>query len=239
MKKTAQTELDEYIFTRPEMAKLLNISTNALRMRMRKGKCDLEYRFDGKQFKFKRPPKDRVIAMMQDQAATQPSHQKKVLNRGATHVGKGKYPNEAFKRHNQMKILNSIQGRFKSEAHRKEFEKLNEEALKQTDENVKREENKAIKSQFKNPNKYVGMLTAKGMQRQENLQHEKSYRVEFSSYKSPDTSIHLLGKPYYEAMKDKDDGSVAFDPRDLPPDDREPEFSSKVEEAIWRLKNKK
>ena len=46
-KKTAQTELDEYIFTRPEMAKMLNISTNALRMRMRKGKCDLEYRFDG------------------------------------------------------------------------------------------------------------------------------------------------------------------------------------------------
>ena len=50
VKKTGQTDLDEYIFTRPEMAKLLGISTNALRMRMRKGRCDLEYRFDGKQF---------------------------------------------------------------------------------------------------------------------------------------------------------------------------------------------
>jgi len=29
------------------------------------------------------------------------------------------------------------------------------------------------------------------------------------------------------------------DPRDLPPDDRDPEFSSKVQESIWRLKNKK
>ena len=104
-KKTAQTELDEYIFTRPEMAKMLNISTNALRMRMRKGKCDLEYRFDGKQFKFKRPVRDRVNTMIKDQVQTT---SKKIINRGATHKGQGKYPNEAFKQHNEMKILNSI-----------------------------------------------------------------------------------------------------------------------------------
>ena len=29
-------------------------------MRMRKGKCDLEYRFDGKNFMFKRPRADKV-----------------------------------------------------------------------------------------------------------------------------------------------------------------------------------
>ena len=29
-------------------------------MRMRKGKCDLEYRFDGKNFMFKRPSADKV-----------------------------------------------------------------------------------------------------------------------------------------------------------------------------------
>ena len=29
-------------------------------MRMRKGKCDLEYRFDGKNFMFKRPSADMV-----------------------------------------------------------------------------------------------------------------------------------------------------------------------------------
>ena len=48
-------DLEEYIFTRPEMAKLLGISTNALRMRMKKGRCDLEYRFNGQKFLFKRP----------------------------------------------------------------------------------------------------------------------------------------------------------------------------------------
>ena len=60
MKSKGQKDLDQYIFTRPEMARLLNISTNALRCRMRKGKCDLEYRFDGRNFMFKRPSADMV-----------------------------------------------------------------------------------------------------------------------------------------------------------------------------------
>ena len=60
MKRSGQQDLDQYIFKRPEMAKLLGISTNALRCRMRKGKCDLEYRFDGKNFMFKRPRADKV-----------------------------------------------------------------------------------------------------------------------------------------------------------------------------------
>ena len=91
-KKTGQKELDQYIFTRPEMAKMLNISTNALRMRMRKGRCNLEYRFDGKQFKFKRPAKDPVITMEQDHIKTsRSSSKKKIYNRGNTHKGTGKY----------------------------------------------------------------------------------------------------------------------------------------------------
>ena len=60
MKSRDQKDLDQYIFKRPEMARLLNISTNALRCRMRKGRCDLKYRFDGKNFMFKRPSADKV-----------------------------------------------------------------------------------------------------------------------------------------------------------------------------------
>ena len=60
MKSRGQKDLDQYIFTRPEMAKLLGISTNALRMRMKKGKCDLDYRFDGKKFLFRRPRENMV-----------------------------------------------------------------------------------------------------------------------------------------------------------------------------------
>ena len=60
MKSKGQKDLDQYIFTRAETARLLNISTNALRCRMRKGKCDLDYRFDGKRFLLKRPRADMV-----------------------------------------------------------------------------------------------------------------------------------------------------------------------------------
>ena len=34
-------------------------------------------------------------------------------------------------------------------------------------------------------------------------------------------------------------GEVEIEPRDFPPEDKEPTFTSKVEESIWRLKNKK
>ena len=164
-KKTGKMDLDEYIFTRPEMAKLLGISTNALRMRMRKGKCDLEYRFDGNQFRFKRPVRDRVISMMEDQPKT--AHEKAIynydkkvqkrLNRGATHKGKAKYPNDVFKLQNEMKIINHIKGKFKSEAHRREFEKLNEEGLKIAQDNLRKKEQKSM-GEFRDKPKYGGML---------------------------------------------------------------------------------
>ena len=93
MKSRGQKDLDQYIFTRPEMARLLGISTNALRMRMRKGKCDLEYRFDGKNFMFKRPGADMIPGP--PKTPKEDSHEKtlrqydrkvqKRVNRGATH----------------------------------------------------------------------------------------------------------------------------------------------------------
>jgi len=236
MTKTALTELDEYIFTRPETAKLLGISTNALRMRMRKGTCELDFRWDGRQFKFKRPGKDPVNTRVADHSQT--TH-KKVINRGATHKGQGNYSSGAFKRHNEMKIMNSINGKFKSEAHRKEFEKLNEEALKQADENVKKEENRAIQSQFKNPNKYGGMLTAKGIKSQDDQLQDRLNRSHYKvntgdTYWGPKTFFGNFGQ---KAEQEKD--AVEIDPRHFTPDDREPEFSSKVEESIWRIKNNK
>ena len=59
--------------------------------------------------------------------------------------------------------------------------------------------------------------------------------------KPPKTSFHLGGKPYSELVGEnyKEKEPVEIDPRDFSPDDREPEFKNKVEESIWRLKNKK
>lgn len=240
-KKTGQTELDEYIFTRPEIAKLLGKTTNAVRMMMRKGRCNLEYRFDGKQFLFKRLPRDRLISMMPDPPKT--THEKTLMdynrkvqkryNRGNTHKGKGNYPNEVFKLQNEMKIMNHIQGKFKSESHRKEFEKLNEEGLKIAQENLRKKEQKSLGTYQGRP-KYGGMI--RGYSKPF---WELPYNLD--APKPPKTSFYIGGKPYSELVgknyKEKED--VEIDPRDFSPDDKEPTFTSKVEESIWRLKNKK
>ena len=235
-KKTGQTDLEEYIFTRPEMARLLGISTNALRMRMRKGRCDLDYRFDGKQFKFKRPAQDRVISMMENQPKT---IQKKTLNRGATHRGKGNYPNEAFKQHNEMKILNSIQGKFKSGAHRKEFDNLNKEALKKAQENLQIKEQKELLGQFKRPDKYGTFLNAKGLEEIDKRAHIKLNNEFWSRYDYSDQGSGSVFFGTFGQKQDQEKDAVDIDTRDLPPDDKEPEFRSKVQESIWRAKYKK
>jgi hypothetical protein len=43
---------------------------------------------------------------------------------------KAAYPNDAFKLHNEMRMMNKIKGRFKDEAHERAFNEMNEGALK-------------------------------------------------------------------------------------------------------------
>ena len=158
MAHTYKKDVEEYIFTRPEMAKLLGISTNALRCRMRKGTCDLEYRFDGKNFLFKRPRDIKPHGPSRNTPKT--THEKsledydrkvqrrlfpKRYNRGSTHrehggkiPHKGKYDQQSFKQHNELKLLNSLQGKYKNSAQRREYEAMNEEALKEADKRAKK-----------------------------------------------------------------------------------------------------
>ena len=243
-KSKGQKELDEYIFTRPEMAKLLGISTNALRMRMRKGKCDLEYRFDGSQFKFKRPPKERVITMSADHPQT--SHEKvlrdydkkvqKRYNRGATHKGKGKYPNEVFKLQNEMKIMNHIQGRFKSEEHRKRFEQLNEGSLKKIDKEVRKDLQRRAESTFYGWPKYGGMVYGSAKW------YENPYEID--AVKPPDTSFHITGKPYGELStkpeeKEEEVNYYWNEPKEKDPGEGyKPGKFPKLDEAIRNSKKK-
>ena len=142
-----QEELDQYKLTRREVADFLGITPNAVKCSIRKGnRYKLEYRFDGYQNLFKVPVRDPVISRSVDPLKTPlkrtiqgkysqsngtPGGTPKVLNRGATHKGKGNYTSEALKMANEMKILNSINKKFKSEEHRREFEKLNEAGLEE------------------------------------------------------------------------------------------------------------
>ena len=244
MPSKGKQELDQYIFTRPEMAKLLGISTNALRCRMRKGKCDLEYRFDGNQFKFKRPDKDRVNTMMPDPPKT--THEKtlrdydrkvqKRYNRGNTHKGKGNYPNEVFRLQNEMKILNSINGRFKSEEHRKQFEKLNDNALEKIDNDVRKENERKASNTYHGRPKYGGMVRGYS-----GPQWERPYDLD--GVRPPSSSFHITGKPYYElGTKEEEKEEITYtwdEPRvkDLEADYKPGRFKH-LDEAIKNTRKK-
>ena len=114
----------------------------------------------------------------------------KKYNRGATHKGKGNYPNDVFQRHNEMKILNSINGRFKTEEHRKRFEKLNDKALEKIDKDIQKENDK-IHGQYHGRPKYGGMVYGYSVK-----QWDRPYDLD--SRPRPSGSFHITGKPYYE-----------------------------------------
>ena len=203
MPSRGQKDLNQYIFSRPEMARLLGISTNALRMRMKKGKCDLDYRFDGKKFLFKRPSAIKVHRPPLDSPKT--SHEKslreydrkvqKRVNRGATHenhggepIRKGKYTQQSFKYHNEMKILNSLQGKYQNDAQKREFEAMNEEALKEADKRAKTKAEKSL-GDYNNRPKYGGMVYGSSAK-----QWDRPYDVDRRP--RPDSSFHITGKAF-------------------------------------------
>jgi len=222
MTKTGLDELEQFTMTRGEYAKELGITPNAVRMRMRTGKLSGEYRFDGNKYLFRTPetPRDNIVNTTG--INTTP---KKRYNRG-NHF-KADYPNDAFRLHNEHKkeqaILNKIQGKFKSEAHRLEYEKLNNEALKKSLENTQKIE----KNSFTPLKDYGGPIRARRRDRPIVIDEpvpgprlERSYQ-------------------YYNVGAATDDGSVEIDLSLSRSSNSEPRFSSKVEESIWRLRNKK
>ena len=225
--KTGQEELDQYTLTRSEYAKELGKTPNAVRMMMRHGKLSGEYRFDGSKYIFKSPERPRESYDNDHPTITNLTTKKiKKINRG-NHF-KADYPNDAFRLYNERKkeqaILNKIQGKFKSEAHRLEYEKLNDAALKKSLENTE----KKNKESFTPLKDYGGPVA---MRRTSYPSIDDDY-VARSPIRRPFRGYDNIGSDY-------DDGSVSIDLSRSRPDDREPQFKSKVAESIWRLKNKK
>jgi len=192
-----QDEMDQYKFDRKDIALMLGKSPNAIRMMMRKKHCPLEFRYNGKKYVFKRP-RDNIAKRLPDQSTHSNDVEKyhnqvqKKYNRGATHEGKGNYPNDAFKQHNEMKILNSINGKFTSEAHKREFDELNKEGLKIAQDTLFKKRQEEMSAQFQKPGKYGGMLTGyKAVQWQDDINWS---RERSNSY---DTSFKPNGNSYY------------------------------------------
>ena len=128
MEKTKdQQYLEQYTLTRSEMAKELGITTNALKCRMRKGNTDgIEFRHDGNKFLFKglRGNQGHQTPVIRPKGRWHEGNKKKKkdysVNRGATHVGLGNYSNQAFKEHNERKIIESLHRNLKILQNRKD-----------------------------------------------------------------------------------------------------------------------
>jgi len=95
-----------YDLNRKEYASLLGISPNAVRMKQRRGKLEGEYKFENGQYLFRAPPRVRVNLGQTNGHLTTP---KKIYNRGNHY--KANYPNEAFRLHNERKMLNAVNER--------------------------------------------------------------------------------------------------------------------------------
>ena len=241
MKLKGQQELDQFTLTRSEYAKELGITPNAVRMRMRHGSLSGEYRFDGSKYLFRpqRRPRD-YLHIDHPQMTTQ---KKKKINRG-NHF-KADYPNEAFKLHNEMKMMNKIKSKFKDDAHERAFNQMNERALKKS-----YEQSRPKAPPLKELKNYGSMLNRSGLER----------HAQRTSYEAPRSSSFYVGlapddvrrehksydkwtqtRNYYEVNPPVDDGSVEIDlSRSSPRSDLgEPRFDNKIQEAIWRAKNNK
>lgn len=246
MKKTGLAELEQFTLTRSEYAKRIGKTPNAVRMMMRHGKLTGQYRFDGNKFLFISPdrPRDNQVKDHPNLTTLKP---KKTYNRGNHFkaVEEGKYPNEAFKLYNERKkemaILNKIQGKFKSKSHEAEFNKINETALKQARNNeMKRAEQRSTPGVYKD---YGSMLTHRGLEIQrENDYRRLSYRSELmENVRSGSGSVFFGSRrnPYEPGIPEQD--GVEIDVSRVPDNTNlgMPRFSSKIDEEIWKLKNKK
>ena len=88
-----------------------------------------------------------------------------------------------------MKILNSLQGKYQNDAQRREFEAMNEEALKEADKRAKEKAEKPL-GDYNNRPKYGGMVYGSSAP-----QWDRPYDLD-PSRRRPDSSFHIGGKPY-------------------------------------------
>ena len=196
-----QAELDSYKLTKKEIADYLGISTNAVRMSMKGNNYhDLEYRFDGYQYKFKVPARPSVYIADHTTPGPGPRSNntntpgitpvKSRVNRGATHRGEANYKNNATRMYNEGKILKNIEAKFESPEHKRIFNEMTEAGFKDAlDKSRKIKDQEFQKNNPKinprgtvmggNPRthgKYGGMLNGRGLQHIEDQHHGKLAR---------------------------------------------------------------
>jgi len=216
---------------------------------MRHGKYGSEYVIKDGKYLFKRPGEIKQSLTTGQMAMMPASKSKKQYNRGATHNGTAKYTNQFFKQANEIKALNKIKKNLGDEY----TDEINEEVIKIAhDRVIKKKEDrlkKVIAAPLSNqepvpygvdttPSKYGSMLNSSGLRTAYDKEHARLYRKwNYGVSAAPRSSSTFFGN-FGQSLREERD-SVEIDPRDIPVDDRDPTFSSKIDVSIWRLKNKK
>ena len=231
MIKKGLEELDQYTLTRSEYADSLGISPNCVRMRMRHGKLDGQYRFDGNKFLFKPQERPRDYIVNDHSKNIKLTTRKKKYNRG-NHF-KADYPNDKFRQYNELKMLNKIKGNLPDSV----INEINPELIKLAEERAAKKKKDLEEKAFTQPTNYGGPLRTQPRPRSDMPVMDDNYGSYGSSYnpfKNKNWSYDGDGSSDY------DDGSVEVNiSRSSASHTSEPRFANAVEEAIWRNKNRK
>lgn len=277
---------DEFRLTSTEYAKILGISTEALRSRRRR-EIETNYiqdKFGNYWWKNDRPSKGAVEqndrpkknGLFRVPGAKKIDTRKR--NRGALARGeKPDYPNWKMEERNRIlalgKIRDNLGDEVVDEITPELFElakqKVAEKKLKAAEKELKKVEAGSMNAGIpvgidRTPVEYGQKLNQKNMDRIERNEDAVSFQkwksetdvqfrdkryVDFLGFEHtkpvvdfgyPDRPVSTRRPPYHIGDWEEP-GSVEFKQYDLDriPDDREPTFNSKIEESIWRLKNKK
>ena len=211
-----------------QYANLLGITKEALRSKRRRGQLSNEYIYQNGIYLWRAP----ASKVRSDQVVTRHSLPA-ARSRGAHREGQEtKYPNYAFQKHNEIKMLARLKGQVD-----KEEQELLPEAMQLA--KAKKRERLQKELDRKPARDYGGRIDPRIHFRDQRrkLQMKNIYETRLEDERSSGrgSSFFLQGQKWtYTMLPDQDKTPV-----DPGPIEKKPVFKNKVDEAIWRLKNKK
>ena len=221
--KKGQQEIDQFTLTRSEYADSLGISPNCVRMRMRHGKLDGQYRFDGNKFLFKPQDRPRDYIVNDHSKNIKLTTPKKKYNRG-NHF-KADYPNDKFRQYNELKMLNKIKGNLPDTV----INEINPELIKLAEERAAKRKKDLETKAFTQPKNYGGPLRSQPSSFEPGDRYNGDFGTSFNPYKN---------RNIYDGPSSYDDGSVVID-LSRSSDAGTPTFKNKIEEEVYYHPNNK
>ena len=246
MEDLKKIKQDGYYISTPEFALMLNISTEALRSRRRRGELKGQFKSDGKKYWWRSLRPDTVQKIRNNRPVVRVSRSniKRKRRRGAHIRGdETLYPNHAFKVANELKMLNRI----KSEVPESVINEIHPELIKLAQDKLLKKREQMEKDLWTPPKTYGGMLRGYSINFEHDLENRRrDYQYEHSEQerrKRRDNTFYLNsrsrnnGGGAYSITEPDDDGSVEVPILEMSSGDSNIERQpiNKVQESILRL----